>query len=244
MGKGMVLVGVLKSRRDLELLFWEKWYRIPAEFMPKRKFTYVAFYQPAVFGRQGKRIMYYARVVKTEARKRIELLPRERAHPRASADYVRITVDRLTQLSRPIINTSPRRISFGFTTLRLLKKAKNILELYQVAPTEDIMKCALRDAQISAQAQYSITIGAQGKKKRYRLDFAIMCRRGGVAIECDNKRAHSGGRQRERDTEKDTRLRRRGWAVVRLNEAEIMLALPQCIERIRRAVKGLGGLVR
>ena len=58
-----VLVGVLKNRRDLDLLFREHWYRIPVFYMPKRKFRYLAFCQPAAFGRGGKSMRYYARVL-------------------------------------------------------------------------------------------------------------------------------------------------------------------------------------
>ncbi|TSC55339.1 MAG: hypothetical protein Greene041679_635, partial [Parcubacteria group bacterium Greene0416_79] len=49
-----VLVGVLKSPRDLKILLEEKWYRIPVSFLPKRKFTHIAFYQPAAFDKEGK----------------------------------------------------------------------------------------------------------------------------------------------------------------------------------------------
>ena len=45
-----VLVGVLKSKDDLKILLEEKWYRIPIAFLPKRRFTHIAFYQPLEFG--------------------------------------------------------------------------------------------------------------------------------------------------------------------------------------------------
>ena len=60
----IVLVGVLKNKRDLGILLEKHWYRIPVFFLPKKKFDYLAFYQPEGFGRRGKRIEYYARVVR------------------------------------------------------------------------------------------------------------------------------------------------------------------------------------
>ena len=53
---GIVLVGVLKNKRDLGILLQKHWYRIPVRYLPKKKFDYIAFYQPLVFGRRGKRI--------------------------------------------------------------------------------------------------------------------------------------------------------------------------------------------
>lgn len=218
-----VLVGVLKSWRDRDILLREKWYRMPVGLSPKRAFCYLAFYQPACFGRYGKRIEYYARVQHIERRKRAVLLPREITHPRASDDYWYIRVNHIQKLPRPIRNTTPRRISFGFTTLRRLKNARNILELYNVAPIEEIVGTALKRAGIHAISQYQVS--------RYRLDFALLPHR--IAIECDNKKAHSGILQKKKDRAKDAFLRRRGWRVIRLKEDAIVLDMDSCLSRIR-----------
>src|SRR5438067_2297215 len=111
-----VLVGILKSRHDLDTLKKEKWYRIPVRYAPKKKFSYVAFYEPKVKGLSGKRIRYYAKVGKIEIHKRIELLPNETQHPRKSDDYLKIHIKGLKKLPRPIMNHAPRRVVFGFTT--------------------------------------------------------------------------------------------------------------------------------
>ena len=75
--KARVLIGVLKTRGDLDILLRERWYRIPVSKSPKQPFGYVAFYQPAAFGHDRKRIRYYARVVRRETRPRRDLLPGE-----------------------------------------------------------------------------------------------------------------------------------------------------------------------
>ncbi|MEK7123214.1 MAG: DUF559 domain-containing protein [Patescibacteria group bacterium] len=222
--KGNVLVCVLKSKRDRDLLLIEHWYRIPVQYAPKRMFCYVAFYQPATFGRHGKRIEYYARVKRIDRRKRRVLLPRERM--RADDDYFQIHLTHISKHPRPIKNTTPCRISFGFTTLARLKSARNILELYNVAPIEEIVGEALIRASIDAIPQYQAS--------RYRLDFAVLAPHGKIAIECDNKKAHSSSAQRKHDRKRDAFLRRHGWHVIRLREEDILLSLDSCVIRIRR----------
>src|SRR3990167_8974035 len=142
--KRKVLVCVLKNRRDLRILLKENWYRIPLAYLPRRKFSHLAFYQPAVFGKGGQRIQYYARVKSSRVAKRIELLPREKNHPRAHNDYLRIELAWVKKLARPIKNIIPRRVSFGFTSLKSLLKAGDILELYGMSTTEQIIERGLQ----------------------------------------------------------------------------------------------------
>ncbi|MBI4253324.1 DUF559 domain-containing protein [Candidatus Uhrbacteria bacterium] len=227
--KKTVLVAVLKSKRDRDILLHEKWYRIPVASAPKRQFRYLAFYQPACFGREGKCIHHYARVKRIERYKRHVLLPRETRAPRANDYYFQIQVSHITKLPRPIKNTTPRRISFGFTTLKRLKKSRNILELYNVAPIEKIVAHALARAGIRAIPQYQVS--------RYRLDFAVLSPRGNLAIECDNKKAHRTVAQRKKDRVKDRFLRHNGWRVIRIKEDIILLDIESCIARICRAME-------
>ncbi len=237
----IVLVGVLKNKRDLNILLNENWYRIPAAHAPTRQFGYLAFYQPALFGRRGKCIRYYARVLNYQTVKRSDLLPNESSHPRAYDYYLRVHVGRVKKLPRLIRNIIPRRVSFGFTTLNRLLKSKNILQLYNVAPTEQIVGDGLRQAGIKAITQHYVLSG----KKRYCLDFAVFCKQGRlIAIECDNKKAHSGPRQRKKDKIKNAFLRRRGWIVIRLLEHDVISNLDGCIARIKKAVRKLGGQVK
>lgn len=235
----IVLVGVLKNRRDLKFLLNENWYRIPVFHAPVQKFNYLAFYQPAVFGRQGKRICYYARVLNYQIKKRTELLPTEKSHPKAENYYLQIFIDKIKKLPKPIRNIIPRRVSFGFTTLDRLLGSKNILQLYNIAPTEQIIEDGLKKIGIKTNAQYHVS--CDGKK--YRLDLAVFCRKGKIAIECDNRKAHSGPQQIKKDRIKNKALKMHGWTVVRLSEKEILSGLNNCISKIKKAVKKLGGLV-
>lgn len=234
----IVLVGVFRSKRDLNILLTENWYRIPVAHAPTRPFNYLAFYQPVLFGHQGKCIRYYARVLNYQTIRRNDLLPDELNHPNAHNYYLRVRVGKIKKLPRPIRNIIPRRVSFGFTTLNRLLESKNILQLYNVAPTEQIIKDGLRRAGIKAISQHRVLSG----KKRYCLDFAVFCQQGAIAIECDNKKAHSRPRQREKDKIKNIFLRRRGWVVIRLLERDIVSDLKGCIARVKKAVRKLGGL--
>lgn len=231
MQDNVVLVGILKRKRDRAMLLTDHWYHMPVAKAPRRPFRYLAFYEPARFGVAGKRIRYYARVRRTVVRKRRELFPRETAHPAAAKKYRQIFVGPLRTLPHPIMNMPPRRISFGFTTLRRLRAARTILELFWVYPSEAIVARALARERIHVIPQYQISSSG----KRYRLDFAIFAGDRRVAIECDNEKAHAGKVQRRKDRIKDAYLRRAGWRVVRLREQNIIGNLDSCVERIVKA---------
>jgi len=228
-----VLVGILKSPHDLKLLRTEHWYRIPFAHSPIRKFDYIAFYQPAVFGRSGKCIRYYARALGYNLKRRKDLLPSDSKHPRFWQTYLQVRLGKLQELEKPIRNKSPRRISFAFTTYSCLLGSKNILELYNVAPTEEIMDRALKKAGIKHTPQHCITCG----KKRFRLDFAVIAGENKIAIECDNKKAHSYRENIDRDRAKDRMLEKNGWLVVRLKEKEIVEDTDKCLEKINKLIK-------
>lgn len=233
-----VLVGVLKSKRDLRLLLREQWYRIPVTFLPKRTFTHIAFYQPALFGRRGKRIEYFARVAGREVRRRIELLPNEPNHPRAHDAYVKFLLRRIQRLPQPIKNIIPRRVSFGFTSLRVLKSARDILELYGVPKTEQLLGKQLARFGITAVAEH--TVSARGK--HCRVDLALYCHGGAIAIECDNKKAHASKVQKQKDRWKDSFLRRLGWRVLRFKEKDIIERPEWCTVQVQKEVHSLRGL--
>ncbi len=253
-----VLVSVLKSQQDQRILLEEKWYRIPVSFLPKRTFTHIAFYQPIQFGKEGKRIQRYARVVNREIKKRLELLPNEPQHERANDPYLKCTFRKIEELKQPIRNVIPRRVSFGFTDLKTLHSANDILELYHVAPTEQIIERELVRLGIPVISQYRVSLKsplAKGvppssevgavylKSNRYRLDLAILCEKGNIAIECDNHKAHSGTIQRLKDRQKDTALKALGWRVIRLSESNILDTLDSCIFRIQKLIRSFGGVL-
>ena len=242
-----VLVGVLKSKSDLRILLEEKWYRIPVAFLPKRTFTHIAFYQPLTFGKGGKKIEYYAKITKREIKKRIVLLPDEPAHPRAREPYLKCSFRKIERLSKPIRNIIPRRVSFGFTDLRTLRSARDILQLYGVPATEQIIEKELKRLAIPFKTQERVIPAKAGIQSssatHYRLDLAIFCKKGKIAIECDNLRAHASKIQKQKDRQKDAALKHLGWHLIRLTEEDILEQLDSCISEIQTTTHSLGGFL-
>jgi len=237
----IVLVAVLKNARDLKILLQKKWYHIPVETCPKMQFKYIAFYQPALFGKSGKCIKYYSKVLNSSIVVRKSLFPGELEHQNASAYYFKINLEKINELAKPVKNIIPRRVCFGFTTLKRLLKSKDILQLYGVARTEQVIEKALNKTGIKIKAQHYVI---KNPKKRYRLDLAIFCNNGRIAIECDNKKAHSSKIQKRKDMVKNYFLRSEGWHVIRLQERKIIFDLNGCVKKVQSAVKTLGGLLR
>jgi len=233
-----VLIGIVKDRRDLALVARRRWYRIPVAHAPTRAFTYLAFYQPAVFGPHGGRIEWYAAVLGSRTVARRDLLPEESDHPRAADRYRRYDLGPVLRLPHPIRNLTPRRITFVFTTLRRLFAARELFGVFNAFPVESIMETALRRARLPLLREFTVALGASG---RFRLDFAIFCERGAVAVECDAEAWHTRPAQRQRDAAKDAVLRRVGWNVVRLTEDAISRDVTGCVQRVRRIVRRLGG---
>ena len=232
----IVLIGVLKNRRDLSILLKKKWYRIPILHAPRRKADYIAFYQPSTFGKSGQCIRYYARIKSCDIVKRKWILPEESDHIHSDEDYFKINFSKIQKLSRPIINRNRTRISFGFTTLEKLQKARAVMELFDIPPTEEMVADALAKRRIRFSREHIFTLA---NRKKYRLDFAIFCRNGPLNIECDGEKWHSRRCQKLKDLARDRDLKREGWTILRLKEKDIVNNLGKCVERIEKRMKGL-----
>jgi len=83
----------------------------------------------------------------------------------------------------------------------------------------------------------------EGKHCRYRLDFAIFCQRGKIALECDNEKWHSSPERRLRDRKRDRYLRKHRWVVLRLPGREIQSDIDGCLQKIEKAINVLGGVL-
>jgi very-short-patch-repair endonuclease len=234
-----VLVAVVGRRKDLALVRRSRWYRIPVGRAPRRKPDYIAFYQTSAFGADGKAIRYFATVRSISTTSRRKLLPDERNHPRAAARYYRYELGPLRRTPHVIRNRTRRRITFGFTTLSKVRRSSEICRLFDISPVEEIMRRLLRRNRIPASHEHCVM---ERRRLRYRLDFAISCRRGRIALECDNEKWHLSKRQRVRDRRRDRWLSRRGWTVLRLPGAMIRDNPDICVEQVAAAVRKLGGI--
>jgi hypothetical protein len=130
-----VLVGVVNRKRDLNSVFEENWYRIPEERMPDGVHVeYLAFFLSGrPFKAQSGGIHYFARVNGFELKRRRDLLPKERDHPRAGKIYYRVALGEIFPKKPPILNPQKRVISFIFTTWDRFSVATEISDLYSDA---------------------------------------------------------------------------------------------------------------
>lgn len=240
----LVLIGCFKKPADLEIAEKKRWYRIPLEHAPKRRFTHIAFYQPATFGKDGKQIRFYAGVTGCAVSFRKKLLPGEPSHPRANRLYCKYSLSGLKELDFPILNTSTSRISFGYTTPRRLFTAGDILGLFEVPPLERILYGRLKREGLNFSPEHIVMKRSRpgGPRQKYRLDFAVFCKKGMLDIECDGQSWHSHPAQKHRDKLRDLWLKGRGWTVMRLGEKDITKQMPRTARKIKHAIKNLGGI--
>ena len=147
-----VLVGIVPSLSDWDIICREHWYRIPLATAPSRLGAeYLAFYHPKVFPELCWTISYYAPVVGYDIVKRRELLPQEGQHPHAEALYYKISLGPLRSLPRPIPSKKLRRVTFIPTTLPRLLSAREINDLW--LPREP-RQALWRDLQLSQPLAY------------------------------------------------------------------------------------------
>ena len=237
--QNIALVAIVKSPRDLALAARDHWYRIPLKKAPRRRFTHIAFYQPASFKPRDKRITRYARVAGCLRGRRRELFPQEPCHPAAGQTYLVYTLGPLQKLPRPILNTSGRRMCFGYAPLSRLVTAQELHQLFDTVPVENLICAALKSAGLPFRREH-VVLGE--KRIKYRLDLALFCKRGKLDIECDGGRSHSTRGQHAKDQARDLWLKRRGWTTLRFGEHEIAASARACVKEIKTAIKLQGGL--
>jgi len=235
-----VLVAVMNNLFDFEILKKYRWYRIPvkSEKLLHGKITdfeYLAFYQTKIFGKEKYAVNYMAKIQEIEKAKRADLLPEEKNHPRAQDEYFKIKIDRITKLQKSIVSKRWRRIVFIPTTMEKLMRAEEINDLYNDSPLEDILWDKLKQNGISAERQYF-------HKTDYCFDFAIMCNKGLIDVECDGKRWHSSEERIKKDRDRNNTLSSKGLCVLRFDTDEITNNMDRCMGHIKEAIKNLAGI--
>ena len=233
------LIAILKEPADLALAAQDHWYRIPLKHAPKHAFTHIAFYQPACFKPEGKCITSYARVAGRATCRRIDLFPGQPAHPAAMRFYLKYSLGPLIKLPRPIPNTSGTRVMFGYAPLHRLKHAPDLLAIFNTVPVENLMCAALKAAGLPFRREHVIL---HQRRVKYRLDFALFCKRGKLDIECDSRRFHANPVQHAKDASRDKWLKRHGWTTLRFGEHEVYNDVEVCLGEINTAITFYGGL--
>ncbi len=231
----LTLVGIVKRKKDFEIIKKEKWYRIPVKSAPKEisQIKYLAFYFPQIFGEKKWQILYYGKVKKIEILKRIDLLPNEKVHPNALEDYYKINIEKLIKLKNPIVSQRGRRIVFIITTLKKLLNSKEINDLFITSPIEEKLYCELKKNKIPCERQYFVKEG----NDFYSLDFAIFGKKGKIAIECDGEKYHLKKKAILYDRERDNQLVSAGWRILRFYSKDIKKSPERCIRLIKKTIE-------
>jgi len=142
----LILVCLLPTPRDLEIVRLLGWYRIPLRTAPKVvAVDYLAFYQPAAFGAHSGRIEFIAEVRGHELTTRGELLKDEASHPRAREEYYKIQVGGLEKLREPVVADTWKRITFLYTTGEYLLRAKTLKHLVVDGDERQVLWRTLRE---------------------------------------------------------------------------------------------------
>ena len=221
----IVLVALMPSPRDLEIVRAEHWYRIPAKHAPAHisQARYVAFYLTKPFGDHKWSIGEYAPVRGHELVRRRDLFPDEIDHPRADDAYYQLQLGALIQLPRPIASRRGRRILFIWTTGDKFSRAVEINDLLGKSKADDALWETLKASGIGAERQITV----RDARARYRVDFWIACARGNVAIVLsDSERKMPHGKT---------------WRALRLTSTELERDPGQCADQIARMIRELGG---
>lgn len=240
--KNNVLVAYLPSPKDLAIALGQGWYRIPVAHAPailtSGKATHIAFYQPRAFGDDRYTVRWYSPITSLVIRKRSELLPGEALHPHAQQDYYAVGCGSMQQLPAPIPCKRPRRIIFFPTTLKKLFTAKDINQLFNDSPLENLLWQALKEADIPAERQFDVRVGARW----FKLDFAVFCKTMNIDIECDGEAHQRSAVEVEKDKQRGNLLAAEGWNVLRFTGTVLRNELGPAMSMVHDAINRYGGL--
>jgi very-short-patch-repair endonuclease len=236
--RGEALVGIVPTRRDLQILEHDRWYRIPkskrGDRWPPRWF---APYEGKAVGAPGY-VRRIAEVLDIRHARREELFPLESAGQKAGREYFVLNLGPLVDLPEPVMAQRFRRIVFIRTTHEKLWRAQTINHLYDDSPLEDRMWDGLKQLAIPAERQWEQAV-SDGVRF---IDFAIFCNDGQLAVETDGDTYHTGPEKAAYDNDRDNGLQIAGWRILRFNTERVLQRLNECLVTVGDAVQSLNGL--
>lgn len=234
-----VLVALLPAPRNWQMVKSQGWYWIPCKSAPPSNYEHIAFYFGSdKFGPDAYKIAWMARVASQRTVLRRDLFPSEPFHARADEFYLKINLGLLQPLPQPIISRRKRFLVFFATTLRKLRGASELNDLWHESPLEDEMWRGLKQENIEAEGQWRLKLA----KRNYCLDFAVFCARGNLNIECDGDTYHANPEKSRGDNQRNNALTHEGWAVLRFNTQQIVHEMADCLHEVRSTISGRGGV--
>jgi very-short-patch-repair endonuclease len=234
------LIAVLNTRADLNYALTEHWYHIPVRSAPPDVTgrRWIGFFLNQAFGARALSIPYWAAVEEVTTVRRVELLPAEAEHPRASAWYYRLALGPLEKRPEPIYCYRRRRIVFISSVWSKFVTAREINDLYHESPLEDRLWTAFQNEGVAAERQWFTGKG----RHRYCLDFALFCPQRNIDVECDGDAWHANPEKARQDNERNNSLEQNGWHVLRFSTAQLTQELPACVRHVQTTVQRCGGL--
>jgi len=176
-----VLVAVVNNEQDFRRARDEGWYRIPVKRAPRQiAAEYLALYQTGKFGKQGRRINYYAPILRYHIATRRELLPDEPDHPRANDQYFKLELGDFIPLERPILNERHPRLTFLITTLERLLNARDVSELWLREAARQKLYAVVKERGLAVECWYPVEMG-----DRPEADLALFGPDGQIQIYID-----------------------------------------------------------
>lgn len=238
--RGQVLVAIMNSHRDFGILQEQLWYRIPVDTAPRRwPPKWLAFYHTKKFEEMAYTIQYYGRIRQIRVVKRRELFPNEFPNPKSDRKYYQVFLESLERLPEPIYSARWRRIVFISTTWHKFIRAKEVNDLFDESPLEDLLWQELKKQDIPAERQWHL-ITQDGL---YVLDFALFCTEGKLDVETDGDTWHANVEAAAQDYPRDNAVQAAGWRILRFNSRQIHeSAAEYCVPKVTKMIRNLGGL--
>jgi hypothetical protein len=168
----------MNSRRDFELARDNGWYRIPVDHAPRSatEAVVLAFYFTRAFEDDKWSVRWYAPVRGHELVRRLDLLPGQPDHPRATRMYYKMQLGPLMELDRPIPSLRWRRITFIETSWDRFTAAEEINDLY--VSGADGLYVTLKETGLFPEREFRL----REPDAEYTVDLAVPCRRGTVTV--------------------------------------------------------------
>jgi len=184
-------------------------------------------------------VQYYGEVDQIRVVPRRELFPNEFENEKTSQLYYKISLKSLERREQPIVSLRGRRLVFVHTTWEKFSLAKQINDLFDDSPLEDLLWMEFMRLGIMAERQWEFIV----ETLRFFLDFALFCSKGPVAVETDGDTFHTLPDQVDRDNQRQNALESRGWHVLRFNTRQIREKMETyCIPEIHKTINNQGGL--
>jgi len=239
-----LLVGIVNSKSDFDIIHNQHWYRIPidkAEKLLKKRWPpiWIAFYYTNAIKDNPQMIIHYARVSSIKEAARKELFPNEKENYKSKRSYFKISFRKIYTLPKPILSRRWRRIVFINTTYKKFIAAIEINDLFDGSSLEDRLWVQMKRDRISAERQEVIKVD----DNFYFLDFAIHCKKGKLNIETDGDRYHHNPKSADKDNIRGNDLVSKGWNIIRFNSNQIREKMDTyCLPTIKTNINKLGGI--